>query len=142
MLLLLAAECSAECLDGDYAACRTALQAALFNSTTLPSREPDYILANGGPQVEHSGRKYVMSGLPGPGNGTGVGACAWENNLTALVWTIRSKLRATFMRSIRETRCSWRCSSSGGDGAERSRPMTLCGCLLTTCSFSETLNRR
>ena len=81
-----------ECVDGEYKSCRAALQAALFNSSTLPARPPDFVLADGGPQVARAGAKYVMSGLPGPGNGTSVGAaCAWENNLTAFVWTIHGK---------------------------------------------------
>jgi hypothetical protein len=65
---------------------------AIFNTSTVPGRAPDYILPNGGPQVVGpivpEGSNYVMSGLPGPGNGTGVGAFEWENNLTALVWTM------------------------------------------------------
>eukprot|EP00729_Bicosta_minor_P007347 gene7347-25692_t len=50
-----------------------------------------YKQPGGGPQVQYAGDTYTMNGLPGPGNGTGVGDVQWENNLTALVWTMTGK---------------------------------------------------
>lgn len=47
--------------------------------------------------------RYMMSGLPSPGNGSGVGDVKWANNLTALVWTITSpfiSLNSTVLYSL------------------------------------------
>jgi hypothetical protein len=90
------------CAD-DWLACRAALTQAIFNASEPPSRPPDYVLPNGGPRVLRDQSAYLMHGLPGPGNGTGVGAVSWENNLTALVWTIKSpfvELNATVLYSL------------------------------------------
>ena len=53
----------------------------LFSFSSLPSRPPDSV------EVMHD---YRMSGLPIPGNGSGIGNVSWANNLTKLVWTIES----------------------------------------------------
>ena len=65
--------------DGDWLACRAATIKAIFNATTTPSRVPDYIIKDD---------NYTMKGLPGPADGTGVGAVSWKNNLTRLIWTM------------------------------------------------------
>jgi len=88
VLVLCASTVHGECEEGKWEECRQDLVQAIFNQTTIPSRHPDYILPGGGPQVERSGDAYTMNGLPGPGNGTGIGDVQWENNLTALVWTM------------------------------------------------------
>ena len=33
-------------------------------------------------------KRYEMSGLPGPGKGTGVGGVSWKIGLKKLVWTL------------------------------------------------------
>lgn len=65
--------------DGDWLKCRANTIKAIFNSTTTPARDPDFVIPY---------PNYTMKGLPGPGSGTGVGNVEWENNLTALVWTM------------------------------------------------------
>ena len=80
---------AANCL-GRWLECRSDLVRAIFNSSTLPSRPPEWVLPGGGPQVAEPDGTYSMHGLPGPGRGTFVGDVSWENNLTALVWTVRS----------------------------------------------------
>ena len=81
------------CGPGRWSECRADLVKALFNRSTLPQpRPPDFVLPNGGPQVDTGGAvEYTMNGLPGPGNGTFVGDVRWGNNLTALVWTIETE---------------------------------------------------
>lgn len=69
------------CDRGEWLECRVALTRAIFNSSVVPDRLPDYVLSDD---------SFVMHGLPGPGTGTGVGAVSWTNNLTRLVWTMRS----------------------------------------------------
>ena len=64
---------------GDWLQCRANTIKSIFNSTSTPARDPDFTI----PYSD-----YRMKGLPGPGNGTGVGNVEWENNLTALVWTM------------------------------------------------------
>ena len=54
-------------------------------------------------EIAPGNSEYVMAGLPGPGNGTGTGAVSWTNNLTALVWTIKSEfitLNTTVLYSL------------------------------------------
>ena len=51
----------------------------------------DHIFVGGGSLVNAtSQRQWEMHGLPGPGAGTGVGDVEWQNNLTAIVWTINA----------------------------------------------------
>lgn len=77
------------CKVGKFRECRQSLIEAIFNESTLPARAPDFILPNGGPQVDRGGNAiYTMNGFPSPGNGSFVGDVSWENNLTALVWTM------------------------------------------------------
>jgi len=76
------------CVVGQWKECRQNLTQAIFGQATVPNRLPDHIFPGGGPQVSPTGTEYTMSGLPGPGAGTGVGAVSWSNNLTALVWTM------------------------------------------------------
>ena len=52
------------CDGSDWSACRTAFADAVFGEKVVP-RAPDFVF----PRPD-----YVMSGLPGPGNGTGVGS--------------------------------------------------------------------
>ena len=107
--ILLAAipSAAAVCVPGQWNECRTAFQRALFdNRTSVPPRVPDFILKHGGPRVSrlnNGAAPYTMVGLPGPGNGTGVGNVSWSNNLTALVWTIRGPfldLNSTVLYSL------------------------------------------
>ena len=100
-LLACADSAASERCSSDWLACRKRLSLAIFNSTTLPARPPDFSFAGGGPQV--GGSEFEMHGLRGPGNGTGVGDVSWGNNLTTFVWTIRSaflELNATVFFSL------------------------------------------
>ena len=66
----------------NYTERRAALWRAVFNTTTdqLPTTStPDYVEDHG---------EYEMRGLPGPGQGTGVGDVSWKMGLQKLVWTI------------------------------------------------------
>ena len=65
--------------DGDWLQCRANTIKSIFNASSTPARDPDFTI----PYPD-----YRMKGLPGPGSGTGVGNVEWENNLTALVWTM------------------------------------------------------
>jgi hypothetical protein len=64
---------------GDWASCRQNLIRAIFNASETPSRDPDFIVSNA---------NWSMSGLPGPGHGTGVGEVQWTNNMSQLIWTM------------------------------------------------------
>jgi hypothetical protein len=70
-----------QCDGTDLSACRKELWKYVFNTTTgaLPSKsEPDFI----------THPDWEMRGLPGPGQGTGVGNVSWKMGLQKLVWTI------------------------------------------------------
>lgn len=65
MLLAPTSVANASPCDGsDWSACRTAFADAVFGEKVVP-RAPDFVF----PRPD-----YLMSGLPGPGNGTGVGS--------------------------------------------------------------------
>eukprot|EP00035_Acanthoeca_spectabilis_P037152 m.43759 g.43759 ORF g.43759 m.43759 type:complete len:437 (-) comp8466_c0_seq1:2478-3788(-) len=72
---------SASCDGTDWTGCRSAFADAVFGES-VSARAPDYVVPR---------KDYVMTGLPGPGSGTGVGEVSWTNNLTELVWTIKSE---------------------------------------------------
>ena len=75
-----------DCDGVNWLACRAGLVAAIFNASDLPARaEPDFVFDNS--------TSYCMKGFPGPGDGVGdVSGNSWANNMTTLVWTIRSPL--------------------------------------------------
>ena len=91
LLLLLsvyvALPCLGDCAGGstqaDWLACRSKFISAIFNRSTLPSRDqPDYIIPL---------PTYAMYGFPGPGNGVGnASGNSWKNNMTSFVWEITS----------------------------------------------------
>ena len=71
-----------DCGGIDFRACRAHLIKAIFNATALPDRVvPD--------RIERISN-YTMTGYAGPGTGVGFSVSGWQNNLTALTWTIES----------------------------------------------------
>eukprot|EP00038_Savillea_parva_P019980 m.30019 g.30019 ORF g.30019 m.30019 type:complete len:486 (-) comp4656_c0_seq1:24-1481(-) len=83
----------ASCDGSDWAACRSDFADALYGEKIV-LRPPDFVIQD---------TNYSMSGLPGPGAGTGVGHVTWTNNLTRLIWTIKSEhitLNSTILYSL------------------------------------------
>lgn len=73
----------AGCDGTNYRSCRAGLAAAVFGGAPgqLPTTaDPDF--------VEDLSETYEMSGLPGPGRGTGVGGARWKIGLKKLVRTL------------------------------------------------------
>jgi len=89
----------AECKPPDWLGCRAALLTE-WGVDTAP-RKPDWVLPDGGHQVRRGGKDcnksdcsgipYTMNGFPSPGDGSHLGAVKWQNNLTALVWEMKSE---------------------------------------------------
>eukprot|EP01079_Euglenida_sp_SAG-EU17-18_P005699 gene5699-5644_t len=118
----------AECKPPAWAECRADLRQALFNSsgydqalaacsrawnaafrvTNPPSpdyRPPDFV-KRGAPGAKQD-EEYRVTGLPGPGAGTGVGGVEWTNNLTSLVWSPRAVAAAARPGSWASARISF-----------------------------------
>ena len=124
-LLLLSCTCTCASLprppasgcDGsNYTACRRELWKYVFNTTTgeLPTKSvPDFI---------EDLPTYEMRGLPGPGQGTGVGDVRWRIGLQKLVWTIGLPGGGMRPGHLRLNTTVWYSRNTSGDAPSNSPP--------------------
>jgi hypothetical protein len=109
------------CNGTDYDDCRRALWKYVFNTTTggLPTKAaPDYI-------VEMA--DWEMKGLPGPGQGTGVGNVSWKMGLQKLVWEIGRPGGGMRAGMLRLNSTVWFARNTSGDAPSNSPPVPLSG---------------
>ena len=109
-----------QCDGTDLSACRKELWKYVFNTTTgaLPSKsEPDFI----------THPDWEMRGLPGPGQGTGVGNVSWKMGLQKLVWTIGAPGGGMRPGMLRLNSTIWYTRNTTGDAPSNSPPVPLSG---------------
>ena len=108
------------CDGSNYTACRARLVDAVFGTAggALPTRaSPDYVedLSN-----------WTMRGLPGPGQGTGVGkGVAWKMGLQKLTWTIGGSGGGMPNGMLRLNATVWYSRNTTGDAPSNSPPVPL-----------------
>eukprot|EP00039_Didymoeca_costata_P021687 m.2767 g.2767 ORF g.2767 m.2767 type:complete len:578 (-) comp2586_c0_seq1:73-1806(-) len=104
------------CNGSNYTQCRDNLIKHVFNTTTgtLPSRStPDYI---------EDWQNWSMHGLPGPGQGTGVGNVSWRMALKKLVWTIGKEGYGMREGMLRLNATVWYSRNTSGAAPSNSPP--------------------
>lgn len=109
------------CNGTDYDDCRRALWKYVFNTTTggLPTKAaPDYI---------EEMADWEMKGLPGPGQGTGVGNVSWKMGLQKLVWEIGRPGGGMRAGMLRLNSTVWFARNTSGDAPSNSPPVPLSG---------------
>jgi hypothetical protein len=107
----------ASCDGSNYTHCRQELWRYIFNTTTgeLPSRDtPDFI---------ENLTDWEMVGVPGPGQGSGVGNVRWKMGLQKLVWTIGGAGGGMREGMLRLNSTIWYSRNSSGSAPSNSPPV-------------------
>lgn len=106
-----------QCDGSNYTRCREELVRSVFNTTTgrLPSRDtPDHI---------EDWSNWSMHGVPGPGQGTGIGDVEWTMGLQKLIWTIGLPGNGMRQGMLRLNSTVWYSRNTSGDAPSNSPPV-------------------